>query len=730
MTFLNPFVLIGLAAASIPILLHLFNLRKLQKIEFSTLTFLKELQKTKIRRLKLRQLLLLFLRTMIVVLVVTAFSRPTLRTSYFGGLNSQAKSTAIFIIDNSFSMTSVDGEGQLLKQAKDEASGILQLMRDGDEVYVIRSSDDNYGSAIRNFAAARAEIRGIEPSFLHGTIERSLRLAANLLSSSKNLNKEVYVFSDFKMGGLRSDLHQEEAENIYPDGARVFLLPIGKKNRENLTIESLNIENSLFGVGNPFTIKVKVNNWGMQDQKNSVVSVFVNGKRVAQKALDIQAQGNTETEFALTPTSTGYQDGMVELQDDDLEFDNQRAFVVNIPEYLKILLVGNPSDLRYVKLALSARTVQGESPLKLSAVTVDRLTTNDIESADVIVFTNVRQLSSTLSSQVRSFLESGGGVVLFPGASTDSASFQSVWTKTLNLPPISSVESVRTQPGSQTSLPGFDRIDFRHPVFEGMFSEELLNRGSFGSARNNERHIESPAISTHVRFQPNVQSIPIITLSDGTAFMLEQRVKRGIVILFSVSAEIDWSDFPLKGIFVPLIHSSSVYAAQQQSTAPQFTVGQEADVSLKNITGDRVIVQNPNNVEVASNVVRSSGSTALRFQETTMPGIYSVTSDNTIVKQFVVNLDPMESNTVRAGTRVIESLMQHLGIPMNAVRTIDNKIDIQKTVVQSRVGIELWKYFIGAALLVGLIESVVARTTKRESSHEDFASRTASNAIS
>ena len=73
MTFLNPFVLIGLAAASIPILLHLFNLRKLQKIEFSTLTFLKELQKTKIRRLKLRQLLLLFLRTMIVVLVVTAF---------------------------------------------------------------------------------------------------------------------------------------------------------------------------------------------------------------------------------------------------------------------------------------------------------------------------------------------------------------------------------------------------------------------------------------------------------------------------------------------------------------------------------------------------------------------------------------------------------------------------------------------------------------------------------
>ena len=59
MTFLNPFVLFGLAAAAIPILIHLFNIRKLRTIEFSTLTFLKELNKNKIRRIKIRQWLLL-----------------------------------------------------------------------------------------------------------------------------------------------------------------------------------------------------------------------------------------------------------------------------------------------------------------------------------------------------------------------------------------------------------------------------------------------------------------------------------------------------------------------------------------------------------------------------------------------------------------------------------------------------------------------------------------------
>ena len=71
MTFLNPAVLIGLAAASIPILIHLLNLRKLKTIEFSTLIFLRELQKNKIRRVKLKQLLLLALLVLIILMIVT-----------------------------------------------------------------------------------------------------------------------------------------------------------------------------------------------------------------------------------------------------------------------------------------------------------------------------------------------------------------------------------------------------------------------------------------------------------------------------------------------------------------------------------------------------------------------------------------------------------------------------------------------------------------------------------
>ena len=81
MTFLNPFMLFGLAAAAIPILLHLLNLRKLKTVEFSSLRFLRELQRTRMRRIRLRQWILLALRTLLILCLVLAFSRPALKGS-------------------------------------------------------------------------------------------------------------------------------------------------------------------------------------------------------------------------------------------------------------------------------------------------------------------------------------------------------------------------------------------------------------------------------------------------------------------------------------------------------------------------------------------------------------------------------------------------------------------------------------------------------------------------
>ena len=141
MIFLNPAVLFGLLAASIPVLIHLLNLKKLKTIEFSTLSFLKELQKNKIRKLKLKQWLLLALRVLIILLIVTAFARPALKGVALGGTTSAAKTTAVFILDDTFSMSAVGSDGSGFNQAKQTIIEFLNNLQEGDEAALVLVSD-------------------------------------------------------------------------------------------------------------------------------------------------------------------------------------------------------------------------------------------------------------------------------------------------------------------------------------------------------------------------------------------------------------------------------------------------------------------------------------------------------------------------------------------------------------------------------------------------------------
>ena len=79
MTFLNSVMLFALLAASIPIIIHLITRRKAKTILFSSLRFLKILENEQIKRLKIKQILLLIIRILIILFIILAFARPTLK---------------------------------------------------------------------------------------------------------------------------------------------------------------------------------------------------------------------------------------------------------------------------------------------------------------------------------------------------------------------------------------------------------------------------------------------------------------------------------------------------------------------------------------------------------------------------------------------------------------------------------------------------------------------------
>ena len=89
MNFLNPLFLFGLGAAAIPVLIHLLTRRKPREVRFPSLDFLAEVNQSEIRRLRLKQWLLLLLRTLAVALLALALARPSLQGGARGGIGTR-----------------------------------------------------------------------------------------------------------------------------------------------------------------------------------------------------------------------------------------------------------------------------------------------------------------------------------------------------------------------------------------------------------------------------------------------------------------------------------------------------------------------------------------------------------------------------------------------------------------------------------------------------------------
>jgi hypothetical protein len=104
----------------------------------------------------------------------------------------------------------------------------------------------------------------------------------------------------------------------------------------------------------------------------------------------------------------------------------------------------------------------------------------------------------------------------------------------------------------------------------------------------------------------------------------------------------------------------------------------------------------------------------LRFSATDQLGLYEVYANTSVLQKFVVNLDPRESQMAKATQAEMDILLKHLGIENSTVRTVNHTSDLERIVLESRFGVELWKYFLMLALVVAIIELLVARTTKRE----------------
>ena len=500
MIFLNPAILFGLLAASIPVIIHLFNLRKLKKIEFSTLAFLKELQKNKIRKIKLKQWILLALRVLIILFLVMAFARPTLQSVKIGGTTSAAKTTAVFILDDTFSMSVVDQKGSYFNQAKEIINQIISQLQEGDEVGVVLvskpSSEIKLTSNLSDFLK---QIDRTELSYASGDLNSSIVKAAQLISESKNFNKEIYVLSDFQKNKITKENLNENLSELLNESVKLYTFDLADKDVFNLSIDDLKINNQIFEKDKLVSFSVTITNNSKQDVNSAVVSLFLDNERAAQKSFDIIAGQSTIVEIEATPKAAGFIDVVAEIETDEIEQDNKRFASLFIPDKISVgLFSENQSDLTFVDLALQTA---GAERYEIERKNIVQLTSQQLNKYQTIII-SANAISSGIE-QLKNYLQNGGGLILFPSSSPDVLKLNQLYAQLglgINASLVGAVNS------SNLKIK-FDKTDFNHPVFQDIFQNE------------DKKKYESPELNAYYKISSTGNQI--ISLVDGSSFLSE-----------------------------------------------------------------------------------------------------------------------------------------------------------------------------------------------------------------
>lgn len=689
MVFLNPSILLGLLASAIPILIHLLNLRKLNRVEFSTLDFLKELQKNKIKKVKIKQWVLLLLRVLIILFIVLSFARPTLENTTLAGTSASSVSS-VFIIDDSPSMKVIGDNGSYFNESKAMIIKLSDQFQDGDELNVITSSGKN-SFKTSNISNLKEFIESLEPTDISSGLNESLNKAAGIISETDNFNKELYVFTDKQKNIFEEDSVLTSAiSTITENNARIYFSDFNTREQINTGLHNLLPENQIFEMNKPVKFSVFVTNYSSSPTDNIVASLFINDDRVARHSLSLKPGETEKVIFETTLNKTGFLKIRAELEDDDFESDNYAYTTLFVPEQINVItFYANESDLVFLSLALSDAVNSGA--IKNDTRPISQAASVNLSDYNTIILSGVPAESNF--ERFSEYLNNGGGIIFFPpsGEETSPAAF----LNTLGTG-ITNAKHVNSENGVSYDITG---LDLQHPLFTNLFRE------------NAKPSPQSPVLYDFYRFNVPYNVQKIIVLENDTPFLSEYKEKNGKLLFFNLSPALTASDFPLSGLFAPLVNKGIYYLSNTNENDTTYFAGETIPVNTVNFPYKNLRVEQPsgNSVYITADSVKQSSY--LNFPETETTGIYSLYPGDELFSSFAVNINPAESDSRKLENNAITEIFSG---SENDVIFLDNETNLSETISQARFGTELWRYFLIIALLLALTEMILARNSKKD----------------
>ncbi|NLI77186.1 MAG: VWA domain-containing protein [Candidatus Riflebacteria bacterium] len=705
LSFGHPLFLTGLLTAAVPIWLHLYFRRTPVPKDFPSLRLIRLSVDAVIRRLKLRNWLLLALRLAVLLLLVLALARPFVGGTFGNIAHTGSPSAFVVILDNSLSMGVTHQGISLYNSAKAKALEVLDQMGPYDKASVALLHDpgtllftqlswdkNDLKEAVRN-----------APLSLSGTnLTGVLQAAVKLVAPVRSYKRTVYLITDLTRVAWKPLLDNGDLLARIDPGIELVLIPVGDGSPPNLAVAGLELEQPLVMKGRTAVLWATVANHSDRPRQTRL-SILVAGDKKQDLPIDLEARSRKRVKVPITFPAEGVVDVAALLPADSLPEDDVRHLAVPVLAPPKILVVkppperdGSPSrDDIFLRFALNplnrteGATFLVESRLPEEAVSLR------LADYTAVFLVNQRQLPAPFVDALAGFVLGGGYCVIFPGSRTDPEWYNSALLDALGgryLLPARLFKRVGNAVSRNIAYQLTD-LDTGHPAFS-----------LFGAEGNGDPR--RAQVWEFFQVQPNPGALVLARMSHGLPGLVEERRGQGKTLLVTFTADTAWTNWPLKPTFLPFLHQALAgMLGRRGLRGGSILPGAPVSLVVQEENLQKVTLLPPQGAGIELPIRREGeGLLHISTTRTEQTGFYRLVltgKEGTRTEAFAVNPPPDESDLERIPARKIPRFTE-LSHRAGSATSLGQKVQ------EVREGRDVSGGLLWLLLVVALVETALA----------------------
>ncbi|MFN0059702.1 MAG: BatA domain-containing protein [Planctomycetota bacterium] len=724
--FINAALAPFLALTSVPLIIYLINRQRYRRVHWAAMEFLLRAMHKNRRRVRLENLLMLIVRTLVVLLFVLGMMRPLMDSGVIADLGG-GRRAEMTIIDASYSMGYREAGRSLLTEATELARmRIDQTVRQGDVLglFVAGGFPESLLNSPYYYSDAGRGREYIDLLQRIDLVYEAFDVPATLEAVAAWITEkgaeggaawEIHLYTDLQRrdwlepdGALRSGV-REALDRLTQLRTVIFLHVLGPDRTRNATVAKLEGLNPLVAVDMPTSFQVTVQNGGRETLAGLELELLVDGELRGSRTVQLEPQATVQVSFPYVFRAVGEARVQVQLRSDDLEEDNSRARVIEVRESVRVFLAdgGGPDseDVDFLTAALEPESSEFGgvrlTPYRLDVISADRLLNATLTEAEVLIITNVASLSPAESDAIGAFVARGGGVLLFLGERVQADNYREHAYRdgTYWLPFAPGAALVHD--ASKFTF-GWEIVARTHPAFA--FLAENPDAGIGDVAIHG---YWKPAVSP-----PDDAVLVRVKDFDRTPAVVEGRYQDGRVLVVNMGADRTWSNMPVSPAYLCLIQEALPYLSAARAASRNLSIGERYErVIPSEEYAPQVLLFRPGGtgLPLELNPRADQKSFDLRVPAQRQPGLYELrfggragADGATESRWLAFNADPAEGQLERIPQQELADLLPQL-------KFADSSREAGDSPAKSAPSGELWRLIFYTVLGLLVTESVLAR---------------------